>query len=386
MPEGGQNGRFLDSASAIAREIIEPRSAEWDRCASWPEPAVRALQAEGLGGLVVPRKYGGCGQDMLALVQVCEILGRADASTALCFGMHSVATACLVAKASDEHVEAFLQPIARGEHWTTLALSEPGTGSHFYLPETRMSARDGAYTLHGTKCFVTNGGHADSYVVSTVADDESLPGHFSMIMVPAEATAGRWQDPWNGWGMRANSSMSLALDGVSVPVGNRLGEEGDQIWYVFHVVAPYFLLAMAGTYLGVATRAVEETRGHLTRRIYSHSGAALAESDILQHRLGMTWAMVERSRRLCYWAATEAGRQGPEALQALCVAKADVGHAAVDVVNECMTLVGGTGYRDGSILHRLLRDARAAHVMSPTTDILYTWAGRALLDLPLLGE
>jgi alkylation response protein AidB-like acyl-CoA dehydrogenase len=70
----------------------------------------------------------------------------------------------------------------------------------------------------------------------------------------------------------------------------------------------------------------------------------------------------------------------------LCVAKADVGHTAVDVVNECMTLVGGTGYREGSVLHRLLRDARAAHVMSPTTDILYTWAGRALLDLPLLGE
>ena len=385
MPKGGQDGGVLDSARAIAKEIVEPRSAEWDEDAAWPEPAIRALQSEGLGGLVVPGKYGGCGQGMLALVQVCEILGHADASTALCFGMHSVAAACLVAKATAGQEDAFLRPIARGEHWTTLALSEPGTGSHFYLPETRMSARDGAYTLQGVKSFVTNGGHADSYIVSAVADDASGPGHFSMLMVPAEAAAGRWREPWDGWGMRANSSMSLALDGVSVPVANRLGEEGDQIWYVFNVVAPYFLLAMAGTYLGIAARALEETRAHLRRRTYSHSGGSLAELDILQHRLGSTWAVAERSRRLCYWAAEEAGRQGPDALQALCVAKAEVGHAAVNVVNECMTLSGGAGYRDGSVLHKLLRDARAAHVMSPTTDILYTWAGRALLDLPLLG-
>jgi alkylation response protein AidB-like acyl-CoA dehydrogenase len=70
----------------------------------------------------------------------------------------------------------------------------------------------------------------------------------------------------------------------------------------------------------------------------------------------------------------------------VCVAKADVGHAAVDIVNDCMTLAGGSAYRDGTLLQRLLRDARAAHVMSPTTDLLYTWAGRALLGLPLLGE
>ena len=51
-----------------------------------------------------------------------------------------------------------------------------------------------------------------------------------------------------------------------------------------------------------------------------------------------------------------------------------------------MTLVGGVGYRDRSPLERHLRDARAAHVMSPTTDILRGWAGRSVLGLPLLGE
>jgi alkylation response protein AidB-like acyl-CoA dehydrogenase len=52
-----------------------------------------------------------------------------------------------------------------------------------------------------------------------------------------------------------------------------LGEPGDQIWYVFNVVAPYFLVAMAGTYLGVAAGAFEDARLHVTQRRYAHDGA-----------------------------------------------------------------------------------------------------------------
>ncbi|WP_202800243.1 hypothetical protein [Pontibacter sp. BAB1700] len=55
-------------------------------------------------------------------------------------------------------------------------------------------------------------------------------------------------------------------------------------------------------------------------------------------------------------------------------------------MNEAMTLAGGIAYRDNSRLDVLLRDARAAHVMAPTTDLLYTWLGRALLDQPILDS
>jgi alkylation response protein AidB-like acyl-CoA dehydrogenase len=51
-----------------------------------------------------------------------------------------------------------------------------------------------------------------------------------------------------------------------------------------------------------------------------------------------------------------------------------------------MTLAGGIGYRENGLLGMYLRDARAAHVMSPTTDLLYTWLGRALLDQPILSD
>jgi isovaleryl-CoA dehydrogenase len=49
-----------------------------------------------------------------------------------------------------------------------------------------------------------------------------------------------------------------------------------------------------------------------------------------------------------------------------------------------MTLCGGRGYTADGRRPRMLRDARASHVMAPTTDMLKSWLGRALLGLPLV--
>ena len=67
-------------------------------------------------------------------------------------------------------------------------------------------------------------------------------------------------------------------------------------------------------------------------------------------------------------------------------AKAEVADAAIEIVNESMTLCGCYAYREKSTLDRLLRDARAAHVMTPTTDILRIWTGRSILEQPLLAD
>ena len=378
----------VQEAVARAREVAQDVAAPLvDRTDSgvWPAEALRALQAS-LGGLVVPRESGGAGLGLRALAGVCETLGEACASTAICFGMHNVATAVIAAKPTDRQRKEFLGPIAAGEHLTTLALSEPGTGAEFWLPQTRLTSHGEGWVLNGEKSFVTNGSRADSYVVSTVAADPGAPpGEFSAVVVWGDSPGLTWHGGWDGIGMRGNSSLAARLDDVEVGPDALLGAPGDQIWYVFEVVAPYFLVAMAGTYLGVAQAALSEAVEHVRTRRHSHTGRAISSEPVLQHRLGTLWARVQATRRLVHWAAEEADTGGPDALPALASAKAEVADTATGVVNEAMTLVGGIGYRDRHPLERHLRDARASHVMSPTTDILRTWAGRALLDVPLLG-
>ncbi|HEY8373602.1 MAG TPA: acyl-CoA dehydrogenase family protein, partial [Pseudonocardiaceae bacterium] len=73
-----------------------------------------------------------------------------------------------------------------------------------------------------------------------------------------------------------------------------------------------------------------------------------------------------------------------EGMLALFSAKAEVAETAERVINDAMSLVGGTGYGQDSMLQRHLRDARAVHVIAPVTDVLRLWVGRALLNEPLL--
>ncbi len=136
----------------------------------------------------------------------------------------------------------------------------------------------------------------------------------------------------------------------------------------------------------MAQAALDEVQHHMARRWYSHSGTKLGQVPVLQHRLGALWAVVQRTRQLVYYAASETDAAGANALAALCSAKAEVADAVNHCVSEAMTLCGGIAYSQNSVLSRLLRDARAAHVMAPTTDILRTWTGRVLLEEPLLSE
>jgi isovaleryl-CoA dehydrogenase len=368
----------------VAAEVLLPAAEELDRDATWPAAGMRALADAGLLGLHVPARLGGHEHGLVALAALTETLGKACPSTALCFGMHCVGTAVITAKATRYHEDRYLAPIAAGAHVTTLALSETGTGAHFYMPRTRLTRAGDQLELHGAKAFVTSGEHADSYVVSTAAIDAETGGEFSCVVVDRNAPGMIWQEPWHGFGMRGNASRGVKLDQTRVPAANLLGADGDQIWYVFEVVAPYFLIAMAGTYLGIAQAALDVAHGHLQTRRHEASGERLADIPLLQHRFSGLWTAVEKSRLLVHHAARLGDAADPEALPALLACKADVAEVVVEVTNEAMTLCGGVAYRENAALSRMLRDARAAHVMSPTTDLLRQWTGRALFGLPLL--
>jgi isovaleryl-CoA dehydrogenase len=377
--------RLREEAQAVAGSVVAEQATALDAEGRWPHAGVAALGRAGLMGLNVGVEDGGRGQGLLALATVTEELGRVCGSTGLVYGMHCVGTKVIAAKATSDQRERYLRPIAAGEHVTSLALSEPGTGVHFYLPRVTFRPVGAGYVVNGTKSFVTSGGRADSYVLSVVREGSEMdPGTFSCLLLDEGSPGATWQQEWDGFGMRGNSSRAVVLEEVPVRADNLLGAEGDETWYVFEVIAPYFIVAMAGTYLGVARGALEATLEHLRKRTYSHTGEILGAADTISHSLGGLWAKVERSRQLLHHAARLGDAGDPAARHALFASKSEAVHAAVTVANEAMTLSGGQGYARNGALGRALRDARAGHVMSPSTDLLRTWLGRSLLDLPLL--
>jgi alkylation response protein AidB-like acyl-CoA dehydrogenase len=383
-----ETSKVLETVEEISRTIIAKNAINTDKYAQWPEAGIRALLAAGLGGLTVPLEYGGLGHGTETLAKICEIIGQYCPSTSICYGMHCVGSAVIASKVTKYQQEHYLTPICEGRHITSLSLSESASGSHFYLPETKMNKdSDGNYVINGSKSFATNGGRADSYVVSVVTEETNQPlGRFNCIMIQGDSAGVEWGPEWTGLGMRGNSSRNLLLDNVVISSEDILGNVGDHIWYIFNVITPYFLTAITGAYLGLARAALEEIKSHLIQREYSFTENNLASSSVIQHQMGVLWAKYARTRALIYY-STQCYDKGLDSAQIdLFSSKAEVAEIVIDIVNDGMTLCGGSAYRENSSLNRMLRDARAAHIMSPTTDMLRIWIGRSILEQPLLTE
>ena len=287
------------TAAELSASLLASECDATDREGLWPERSLKALGKAGLMGLHIPERLGGHGQGLTALAIVTEELGRGCSSTAMCFGMHSVAARVLATKATPDHEQRFLRPIAEGRHITSLALSEPGTGAHFFLPRTRFRFENDAVVLSGEKSFITSGGHADSYVVSGVPPGSELdPGTFTCFAVEKGAAGIEWLRDWQGFGMRGNSSRGMKLNDVRIPKSNIVGAEGDQIWYVFEVIAPYFIVAMSSVYLGIAQAALDHAIAHLKSRSYAHTGETLSEVPVLSQQVADMWTSIQRTRQL----------------------------------------------------------------------------------------
>jgi alkylation response protein AidB-like acyl-CoA dehydrogenase len=63
--------------------------------------------------------------------------------------------------------------------------------------------------------------------------------------------------------------------------------------------------------------------------------------------------------------------------------KATSAEMALDVTDEAMRACGGAAFSRNLWVERNFRDARAASIMAPTTDVLYDFIGKAVAGLPL---
>lgn len=380
-------GSYDDALRRVIDEVVAPGAASVDASGEFPRKQVDALGAAGLLALTVPATCGGGGAGLREAAEVARALGAACSSTAMIVTMHYAATAALTAAG---HKDA-LTAIAAGSHLTTLAFSEAGSRSHFWVPLSTAVPDDdgpagggGAVRLDAAKSWVTSAGQADSYVWSSrpVAAD----GLMTLWLVPADAAGLAVSGPFDGLGLRGNSSAPVSAASVRVPRSDMLGADGAGLDLAMAAVLPFFLTCSAAMSAGLMERLATETAAHLQRTRYAHLDQTLAQQAAPRAQLArlriaadQAWAHVSAALD-----AVEAGRADAQLL--VLEVKAAAGEAAAEAADLALRAGGGSAYRKESPVERLFRDSRAARVMSPTTEQLHDFIGRALLGLPLLGE
>ncbi|MCY1008385.1 acyl-CoA/acyl-ACP dehydrogenase [Nannocystis pusilla] len=369
---------YLARARRIVEEIIAPHACDVDR-GQYPRTAMRSLGAAGLLGLTSAEDVGGAGLGLRAAAEVVEFVGGACGSTGMVLCMHY----CGAAVIERHGPRAVRAAIAAGEHITTLAFSEAGSRSHFWAPVSTARAVAGAkIRLDAEKSWSTSAGQADSYVWSSqpVAAQELS----TLWLVPASAPGLSVPRPFDGLGLRGNSSAPIRADNVLVDASAMLGLDGGGLDIMMTTVLPHFQVLSAACYVGLVDAAVTGAIAHASRARFAHIDQTLA--DLPTIRAFVARCIVKRDMARALLADTLAALESsrPDALLRVLEVKAAAAEVATEVTELAMRICGGAAFRKEVGVERHFRDAHAATVMSPTTDLLYDFIGKHACGLPLL--
>ena len=209
--------------------------------------------------------WGGSGLGPRTFAAVTATLAKADASVAMVYLMHILGAATIGAArpSAAQAATPILQEIAAGRHLSTLAFSEAGSRSHFWTPISRARRNGNGVRISAKKSWVTSAGHAQSYVVSSLAPEGVGPTDSTLYLLPAETRGLSVAGPWDGLGLRANASAPIALDDCEVPSSFQLTDDGAGFQAMLNVVLPLFNLGTAAVALGLCRAAVDGTSSHL---------------------------------------------------------------------------------------------------------------------------
>ena len=218
---------FRRVARAFMDKEVVPHHQQWEADGQVSRAVWRQAGATGLLCFDVDEAYGGMGAtDFRYNAVLSEELSRAGAS-GLGFPVHTdIIVPYLSALGSEEQKQRWLPGLVSGELISAIAMTEPGAGSDLQGVRTTAVDQGDHYVLNGSKTFISNGIMADLVIVVARTDPEV--GHQGISLLVVERGMDGFERGRNldKMGLKAQDTAELFFDGVQVPKGNLLGQEG----------------------------------------------------------------------------------------------------------------------------------------------------------------
>lgn len=350
---------------AFARQYLAETPVEgegfrrdlWERCGSF-----------GVLGLPVPEELGGSSHDVLSTTLAMEALGYGCRDHGLLFSMHAHMWAVvtpILAFGSAEQKARYVPGLADGSRIGAHGISEPESGSDAYAMRTR-AVRDGdSYVLNGTKTFVTNAPVGDLFVIFATVNPKRGMWGITAFLVDKGTPGLGVSKPFHKLGLRTSPMGEVILDDCRVPVGARLGAEG-QGATIFNHSMGWERSCILGSQVGRMEWQLERCVSYAKER--QQFGKPIGNFQLVAAKLADMTVRLETSRLLLYRAAWQVLSGGDAAMDAA-IAKLYISEAAVTSALDAVQLYGGYGYMEEYDAARELRDAVGGTLYSGTSEI-----------------
>jgi butyryl-CoA dehydrogenase len=368
---------FKASIEQFAREVVEPRAAAIDETGAFPSDVMKAAATLGLCGVTIPASRGGAGRDYLSYALAIEAIARASATVAACLVVTNSLVAELIAHASSTPVhESWLRRLARGEAIGAFALSEPGAGTDAANQLTTAVREGRGYRIRGRKVWVANAEVAGVAVVFASTQPGKRREGITAFLVPLETPGITRISRDDSLGVRGLGCMDLDLD-VTVPEDHVLGPADGGF-----ALAMWALqggrVAIAAQALGIGRAALDQAIAHAKTR--EQFGRPIATFEAIQWMIADAATELDAARMLMWKAATIKGRGEPGIIESS-MAKLAASEAAHKAADKAMQVFASAGYRRGTVVERLFRDARATEIYQGTSEAQRMIIAKHLGDL-----
>lgn len=366
-----------DLVREFAQKKVKPHVKSLDEKGEFPGALLKEAFDMGLHVLEIPKSYGGMGLDFKTTAIIFEELAKVDAGFAISLVSTFVALRGVILAGNDHQKKLFSNIIVPGA-FAAFSITEPNAGSDAGAIRATAVKDGDEYILNGRKCFVTNGGVADVYVVFFSTDREKGTHGISGFIVERNRpgiTVGKEE---NKMGLRLSNTTDVVFDNVRVPADHLIGKEDEG--FKIAMKALNVSRAFVGTLaVGICQAAIDESIKFAQER--EQFGQPIAHFQAIQMMLADMEIQTEAARQLVQHSMDLIDQnEGQQAIiEAGAITKTFCGDTVVKVTTDAVQIFGGYGVSKEYPVEKLMRDSKVFQIFEGTNQIQRIVIARQML-------
>jgi len=376
---------FSDLRDGVRSVVSQFDSRYWqdlDEKRAFPEKFVDALTQAGWLSALIPEEYGGSNLSMVEASVVMEEINRAGGNSGACHGQMYV-MGCVVRHGSERQKQDLLPRIASGElRMQAMAVTEPTTGSDTTKLKTTAVLKGDHYVVNGQKVWTSRLQHSDFMLLlartTPLAEVKKKTEGLSVFLVDLRKEVGKSITVRPIRNMVNHETNEIFIDGLEIPVENRIGEEGMGLKYILDGLNAERIL-IAAECVGDGYWFIEKAASYANDRVVFDR--PIGKNQGIQFPISRAYVNVEAASLMRYNACAmfDSGVNcGAEANMAKLLA-AD---ASWEAANVCLQTHGGFGFAAEYDVERKFRETRLYQVAPISTNMILSYLGEHILGMP----
>lgn len=371
---------------AAVRELCAHFPPEYfrnkDAQAAYPEEFVDALTKAGWLAALIPEEYGGGGLTLAEASVIMEEINRSGGNSGACHGqMYNMGT--LLRHGSEEQKKTCLPRIASGElRLQSMAVTEPTAGTDTTRIQTTAIRKGDRYIVNGQKVWTSRVQHSDLMILlartTPLTEAQKKSEGMSIFLVDLREAIGKGITVRPIPNMVNHETNELFIDGLEIPVENRIGEEGKGFRYILDGLNAERTL-IAAECIGDGYWFIDKVTKYVSSRTVF--GKPIGQNQGVQFPIAKAYINVEAANLMRFKACALFDAHQPcgaEANMALLLAAESSWEAA----NACLQYHGGFGFARDYDVERKFRETRLYQVAPISTNLILSHVGEHVLKMP----